>query len=152
MQKTLQERFEEKVELIPESTCHWWIASIRPTGYGQFRSGDGKTKYAHRVSHELYIGPIPDGLDVLHKCDNKLCVNPDHFFLGTDMDNTRDKCNKGRHPVGEACTYAKLTEKDILKIRNMAKTQTHAGIAKLFKIDQSHATNIINRKRWKHVR
>lgn len=73
----------------------WTAATVR--GYGTFRFR-GKSRLAHRVSWQVVFGSIPDGLDVLHKCDTPACVNPDHLFLGDDGANARDKFAKGRHP------------------------------------------------------
>jgi len=92
----LMERFEEKVELIPFSTCHFWTGALDRSGYGQIYK-DGKTEYAHRIAYELYIGPIANDLQVLHKCDNPICVRIEHLFLGTHQDNMDDKMKKGRH-------------------------------------------------------
>jgi hypothetical protein len=84
------------VEPIPEGRGCWeWMGFIRPSGYGQVH----QNKLAHRVSWELHNGPIPNGVLVLHKCDNKSCVNPDHLFLGSHRDNTQDMMSKGRGNV-----------------------------------------------------
>lgn len=81
---------------VPElGPCWVWTAALHRRGYGWFRF-NGTPTLAHRVSWELTNGPIPDGLQVLHKCDNKPCERPDHFFLGTDADNMADKTAKGR--------------------------------------------------------
>jgi HNH endonuclease len=90
---SLEERFWPKVEKT--DGCWYWTASCDPCGYGHF-SIDGKLHSAHRVSWELAYGPIPDRLDVLHKCDNPPCVRPDHLFLGTHTDNMVDMISKGR--------------------------------------------------------
>lgn len=95
---SLEDRFWNKVDKETESGCWEWVGSTR-NGYGCIRP-IGVTKYSHRVSWELHNGPIPDGLWVLHKCDNRKCVNPDHLFLGTNQDNVNDKMSKGRGPVG----------------------------------------------------
>ena len=79
---------------LAESGCiEWQGATVR--GYGCLRIPH-KTLYAHRVSWETSIGPIPEGLHVLHRCDNRLCVNPKHLFLGTHQDNMNDMSRKGR--------------------------------------------------------
>lgn len=87
--KPWKQRFEEKFLVSPG--CWNWIACTNPKGYGQFTQ-----LRAHRVSYELYVGPIPEGLSVLHKCDNRRCVNPDHLFVGTQDDNMKDMKRKGR--------------------------------------------------------
>jgi hypothetical protein len=97
--RPLEERFWEKV--AKGDGCWLWTASLGSTGYGQICVRDEKGQYrqtkAHRVSWILTNGPIPGGLQVLHKCDNPPCVNPDHLFLGTAIDNMRDMAAKGRH-------------------------------------------------------
>jgi len=97
-------RFWAKVQMIPFHPCWEWAGS-QGNGYGQIGAGGGEAGSigAHRASWLIHHGPIPDGVFVLHRCDNKTCVNPDHLFLGTPGDNMRDKVAKGRHnsPRGE---------------------------------------------------
>jgi len=95
-----KERFEKYIERIPFSGCWIWLASVRKGSrdnlfYGCAWNGSRNVR-AHRYAHELYIGPITDGLNVLHRCDVSLCVNPSHLFLGTSADNTMDCARKGR--------------------------------------------------------
>jgi hypothetical protein len=93
--KTLQQRFESKVERITESGCWLWTGSTTYFGYGQIRSNN-RLSVAHRVAYELYVGQIPDGLCVLHRCDVPACANPGHLFVGSKKDNTQDMIKKGR--------------------------------------------------------
>lgn len=84
--------------------CWNWTASLSKgggAGYGVFSDDALRYVRAHRFSWELHYGAIPDGLFVLHKCDNRRCVNPEHLFLGTQLDNMRDRSAKGRAPKGE---------------------------------------------------
>ena len=88
------ERFWPKVRKTDE--CWEWIAGTRgKTGYGSFKI-DGEVIDTHRVSWMIHFGPIPEDKFVLHKCDNRKCVRPDHLFLGTQLDNVRDMISKGR--------------------------------------------------------
>ena len=79
--------------------CWEWAGSRNNKGYGQFRA-DGRLHLAHRVAYELEIGAVPQGSLVLHRCDNRRCVNPRHLFLGSALDNTRDMVAKGRENFG----------------------------------------------------
>jgi len=98
--KPIADRFWAKVDKSIASGCWEWQSSIRGNGYGAFFTHlieEGRKCYgAHRYSWMLAHGPIPDGLWVLHKCDNRICVNPDHLFLGDRTDNMRDCAQKGR--------------------------------------------------------
>jgi len=113
--KTLEERFLAKVQKT--DSCWLWTASIRNYGYGQIGNRPGPPIPAHRVSYELYKGPIPAGIFVLHCCDNPPCVNPDHLFLGTQKDNIRDAAEKGRTARGERKKNAKLTRQGVSEMR-----------------------------------
>jgi hypothetical protein len=92
---TVAERFFQKVRAAAEGGCHIWGGARNVWGYGRLKRG-GRMYAAHRVAWEMKCGPIPAGLLVLHRCDNRLCVNPDHLFLGTQYDNMCDMRAKGR--------------------------------------------------------
>ena len=92
-------RFERFVSPEPNTGCYLWAGAGTPTGYGYFQFGGrrGSTLGAHRFAYLAEHGEIPDGLDVLHRCDVPCCVNVEHLFLGTHGDNMRDMASKGRH-------------------------------------------------------
>ena len=139
-------RFWSKVQRGPG--CWEWQACLETTGYGYYRY-DGRSQVAHRVSWKITNGPITNGLFVLHTCDNRKCVRPSHLFLGTKKDNTQDAIVKGRHKHGEESVHAKLTEKDVKKIKKDRRTQ-HV-IAQEYGIVQQHVSNIKNGHKWKHI-
>ena len=148
---TLQERFDDKWVSIPETSCNWWV-SVAVQGYGHIRRR-GKWVKAHRVAYELYKGEIPEGMSVCHKCDNTLCVNPDHLFLGTHTDNMRDKVHKGRAYTGEhkgvSNGNAKLTDDDVRAIRTTKGTCRE--LASTFGISPMTVSLIKRRLAWAHV-
>lgn len=140
-------RFWSKVNITPD--CWTWEASATNAGYGQF-SFRGTMMGAHRVAWILTHGDIPEGQQVLHRCDIKLCVNPSHLFLGTQQDNMQDMANKGRAPdrFGETCN-AKLTEKQVLMIRG--SDCVASKIAVELGINRQTIYDIRNRKTWRHI-
>lgn len=94
----LRTRFESKYEPVPFCGCWIWTGTCGRNGYGQIARGGthGGKALAHRVAYELFVGPIPDGMHVMHKCDTVCCVNPDHLKLGTRSDNMQDMIDKRR--------------------------------------------------------
>src|SRR3954467_3950831 len=91
-------RFQRKFVVNQQTRCWEWTSTKIKYGYGRMNIGGRKFKWilAHRLSWELHFGEIPDGTLVCHRCDNPCCVNPNHLFLGTHMDNCQDKIRKGR--------------------------------------------------------
>lgn len=108
----------------PLNGCWGWRGNKNQAGYGQFRIGrKGRVMSAHRVSWEIHNGPIPEGLIVMHRCDNPSCVNPAHLFVGTHKDNMRDAAKKGRLSAPHAKPHRphtrvrKLTDDQVRSIR-----------------------------------
>jgi len=113
---------------------------------------DNKHLLAHRVSWQLANGEIPEGMCVCHKCDNPLCVNPEHLFLGTKTDNNKDRDSKKRQATGERNAASKLTADDICFIRYFHKVgYSQRTIAKNFNVSQPQIGNIVNRINWGYI-
>jgi|14BtaG_2_1085337.scaffolds.fasta_scaffold05806_4 hypothetical protein len=159
MGDTLRQRFASKYKIAP-SGCWEWTASRINTGYGRIQRGYGsrESQLAHRVSYELHVGPIPSGLLVCHKCDNRKCVNPQHLFLGTHTDNADDCVRKGRWsnggPLrGEGNGNSKLKDGDIALIRQLhTDGATQREIAKKTGTSQSTISDVLLGKRWTHIK
>lgn len=138
--------------------CWNWTGSTR-NGYGRLvigsrTLGSRKSVSAHRLSHEVFIGPIPEGLEVCHRCDNRRCVNPDHLFAGTKQDNMDDRDAKGRNnpPKGEACRASRLTETDVISMRRLrASGWSYKALADRFDVSKKTAIQACKCQSWKHV-
>lgn len=145
----IQLRISQKVAISEATGCWEWTAAKGKDGYGMFCVG-GKTRGAHRISYEAHRGPIPQGGIVCHKCDNRLCVNPDHLFLGTQADNVADRNAKGRQARGTKQGSAKLTEADVLAIRATPELSQRA-LARQYGVSQGQIYNVRSGKHWGHV-
>jgi hypothetical protein len=127
--------------------CWEWTGAKDSRGYGRLSIGN-KAYAAHRVSL-MIAGRNPGDLHACHRCDNPVCVNPDHLFLGTNADNMADCVIKGRSNRGVVNKMAKLTDDDIREIRSAVGTLR--AIGKQFGISCTQAFRIRNRQHWKHV-
>lgn len=136
--------------------CWNWSGARFPTGYGAF-SYRGRTLKAHRASYAEFVGPIPPGHHVCHRCDNPVCINPDHLFVGTPADNMADKASKGRAKRGERNNTTKLTEQQVLVIKQFLRKHPpikgqHGGpctfLARWFGVTQVAISHIWLEKNW----
>lgn len=147
------ERFWSKVAVTANPDKCWeWQASTGHFGYGWIAWGK-RPEHAHRVSWLLTYGEIPDRLFVLHSCDNPSCVNPKHLFLGTHLDNARDKEAKGRHipAKGERHGCSKLTRIQVeeIRMRYIPGKVTQKMLAKEYGVTQAMIGNIVRGDNWR---
>jgi len=145
--RTPEVRLLEKVKKLG-SGCWEFQGHTNECGYGLLWL-DGKARRAHRISYKIYKGRIGRGLVVCHSCDNPLCVNPDHLFLGTRLDNNRDAALKKRHAFGEKNGMTNLTEEIARAIKYAEGSQTE--IAKEFGVSRPTVNRIKKGTRWKHL-
>jgi hypothetical protein len=142
----------------PEDCWNWTGGCAGPPGneYGSFQPGGRAVKRtkAHRFSYTIHCGPIPDGLFVMHTCDNRLCVNPAHLQLGTPLDNMRDKIAKGRerYPQGPARAATRLSEDNVRTIRSAPKYYGYINdLAARFGVGRGHINKILHREKWRYL-
>lgn len=141
-ERTREDRFWQRVVVADPEICWQWTGSTNQN-YGVFPDRVAEAKWgnrlAHRISWELHYGPIPAGLYVCHKCDNRLCVNPNHLWLGTHQQNQADMGQKGR-------TYSpakKLADEDVAEIRRrIGAGESRTSIAAAFNVLPNHISRI----------
>lgn len=146
--------FDEMYDRVTktESGCWLWTNDA-VHGYGAIRIGR-RTFRAHKVSWERNFGPVPDGMYVCHKCDVPACINPQHLFLGTPLDNTRDRMAKKRcnTPRGSRSGSAVLNEDDVREIKRLvASGRTRNSLAREYGVAPCSIYGIFNGKLWSHV-
>jgi hypothetical protein len=146
------DRFEEKIFYSPDG-CWLWIGQISKSKYPsqvrpKIKIGQ-VPEIASRFSYRHYKGEIPAGLCVLHKCDNPICVNPGHLFLGTQKENTHDMMSKGRKPIGNKHYKAILTNEAVIDIK--ASNEKPAVLARKYGIDTRHVCSIKSGRIWRHI-
>ena len=147
-------RFKSKFTIGAPEECWLWTAATNAAGYGVIgRGGRGELNVlAHRLSYELHIGLVPDGLIVCHTCDNPPCVNPHHLFLGTHKTNAEDRVAKGRQFRGETANGAKLTADQVREIRmGAASGLTQASMVARYGMSTGQISRIVSRKQWAHI-
>lgn len=152
--KSTGELFWNKVDRKDGDGCWEWIGPRNHDGYGRFNYKADRSRLAHRVSWVLCYGEIPSELRVLHKCDNRACVRPDHLFLGTQADNVQDCINKNRFADhrGEGNSRHILTEKQVLCIKeNLAEGISVKSIASEYSVNWHCIWKIKRGITWKYL-
>ena len=141
------ERFEGN--FIKKDGCWEWNNPMK-SGYGSFMIKH-KSMFASRASYLLYVGEIPKGLYVCHTCDNRCCVNPEHLFLGTALENSQDMVAKNRQAKGSLNGNSRLLEKQVLEIRNNKLGLSSRKLGELYNVSKTTILNILNNKQWRYV-
>lgn len=152
--RPVTERFWEKVLVGDADQCWEWTGA-KALGYGRFNTGGGAGVIdgAHRISYAMTYGGIPENMHVLHKCDNRACVNPLHLFLGSNDDNIADKVAKGRQDRGATSSLSKLTEAHVKIIRYVGNAVSAKRFAAEFDVTACTIREIRRGvKSWKHVK
>jgi hypothetical protein len=155
----LREAFNARYLVNQETGCWEWTGEKSKGNYGQYQTAKfrepgaqkytRKRIYAHRLSWELHYGPIPDKLEVCHRCDNPPCVNPRHLFLGTHAENQRDMAEKARSQRGERQHRARLTEFAVREI--MASTESNIVLGRRFGVNDATISNVRCGATWAHL-
>lgn len=154
----LAKRLANGINSAPDGQCWEWTRVCNQYGYGQLRIS-GRMVYAHRLAYELGVCPIPDGMHVLHQCDNPRCINPAHLSIGTRSQNMKECSQRGRSRIpnpaklGEQNGSAKLRDVDVRSIRRLLSGGwTQLAIAERFGVSQQTIANIKRGKVWGHVK
>ena len=149
---SVEERFWSRVDKKSRDGCWEWTAGKDDHGYGKLSNGKGRHVKTHRYSWALHNGPIKKGLCILHKCDNPPCVNPEHLFAGTQLENIADMVSKSRHQIGSRNSRAVLTESKVRIIKSrLDKGHKQQEIADAMGVARSLISLIKSGKRWGHV-
>lgn len=146
-------RFLSMCDHSDDRICWNWTGLQNTNGYGRFSLAN-KHQLAHRVSFEIFIGEIPDGMCVCHQCDNRLCVNPRHLWLGTQSENLKDAVAKGRvfqpDTTGEKNGNRKLDWERVRAIRRMAASGVKINLlASSFRVSHSTIREVVIGKIWR---
>jgi len=148
--------FLERICFEPNTGCWLWLGRLNPDGYGSLHAEDNEfgAYSAHRYSYQLFNGPL-NSLQVLHKCDVRCCVNPDHLFLGTQPENIidMDKKNRRNPAKGEKIGNSKIKSEQALEIKKLYSTGNYRqiDIAKKFGVERGVVSSIVQNKTWIHV-
>lgn len=137
--------------------CWEWAGATDADGYGTLvlrRDDKLVLRKAHRTAYEHFVGDIPDGMYVLHTCDNPPCCNPKHLFVGTNDDNMQDKTRKQRQSRGETSGHARLTESQMVAIRSLPATRSRKTINDLacrYNVSYFCIWDVVRGRSWRHL-
>jgi hypothetical protein len=152
---SLEARYARYVGEETESGCWPWTGATHQGRYGIIGAGGkgGTALKAHRLAWEFANGPIPEGMYVCHHCDNPRCVNPSHLFLGLQTDNMADMVSKERQSRGEDHSHAKLTEEQVIYIREQARSgqRSQVQLAAEFGVRPDYLCKLVKGKYWRHI-
>lgn len=139
----------KRCRIFSQTSCWNWQRFVRPDGYGRARI-NGTDMYAHRAAYHVFVGDIPYELHVLHKCDNRSCINPAHLFLSTHADNMRDAVDKNRQCKGQTRPDAKLAYDDVVEIRHRYAMEkiSHRKLAQEYGVNHRTIGRILTRESW----
>lgn len=147
------QRFNAKWQEDSATGCWVWTGAVADKGYGSIKIPKTRRQIpAHRLSYLIHRGRIPSGKCVLHRCDNPPCVNPEHLFVGTKLDNARDMVSKGRHSYGDRQGASKLSEAQVLSVLSLVKSGVpQIRVAEMLEVSPMHVSRIVRGERWAHV-
>lgn len=151
--RPIKDRILERIKKI-DSGCWVWQGAIFKDGYGAIGIRRTGSKRAHRVAYEAFKGQIPDGLWVLHRCDTPACVNPEHLFLGTPSDNTKDMLSKGRRQVlrGENHPMSRFSERFVWALRKLDRFGIPiADLARMYGLSYFAVHQLCRGRGWSHI-
>ena len=147
--RTLESELFSKITADEKTGCHIFNGPVNDNGYGRFQFR-GQKIYAHRKSYELAKGEIPVGYVIRHMCHNPLCCNPFHLEIGTQTENCNDTFVANRQAKGTKIPQSKLNETKVLEIRKLyAEGMKQKKLAKMYGIDRSQISRVVNRKDWR---
>jgi len=147
---TTIDRFWKRVRKT--ESCWIWTGTATRKGYGTFYLWQNVPIRSHRFSWMIHFGDVPEESLVCHHCDNRLCVRPDHLFVGSHLDNQRDKVEKRRHARGSRIANAKLdNDRARAILKRIFHGDSHSRIARDFGVSASTVSLISRGKRWAHV-
>jgi hypothetical protein len=152
---TEEARFLKRTVVDEQTGCWNWTGSVMKVGWhGQWRNAAGNIEPTHRAAWRLFKSPIPKGVSICHKCDNPICVNPAHLFIGSQADNMKDMWAKGRarpkSSIGECHGMSKVTSEIVKEIRS--SSETGMALAEKFGISATTVCDIKKRRTWNHIK
>lgn len=150
---TAAERYEYFTDRSAGPNACWpWRGHCSPNRYGMITLDDGSKGSAHRYAYDAFNAPIPKGMLVLHRCDNKVCVNPAHLELGNNSDNLSDASARGLLPRGSRHHFAQLSEVDIPLIRAALESgESESSVASRFNVSRGAISHIRRGDSWAHI-